>query len=381
MQPRKIKFPFHMIGQQYRSFNPSLYDKYLWLEYSESEDAVYYFYCRHFSAERKEPAFVTHGMRNWKRCYGTKPHNNKLLQHHTSSQHAESVAAHAHYLSIKSCHFNSVAELQDAEHAKHIKDNRHYLRTVAEILLLTAQQKIAQRETGRSFRAKNIVKKSLTFGQSCGNFLRILSLVARHDPVIAEKIRHGPANAKYTHHTIQNALLDIMNEMTLEQIQEEVHKAVYFTVLADESKDTSKKEQVVIAVRYCLHNSIYEEFVGIAEAQSLDADGLTETITSQLLRIGANLKNCVGQGYDGASVVAGRLNGVQKKFREKNGSENVIVDVVNSIMCVANMISLIKKMQSFLGTSTVHARWEKAQQLRGLKRMEIGNISDTRWAC
>ena len=54
--------------------------------------------------------------------------------------------------------------------------------------------------------------------------------------------RYGPENAKYTHHTIQNALLDIMKYMTLEQIQEKVRKAVYITVLADESKDTSKKE-------------------------------------------------------------------------------------------------------------------------------------------
>ena len=33
------------------------------------------------------------------------------------------------------------------------------------------------------------------------------------------------------------------------------------------------------------------------------------------------MNNCVGQGYDGASVVGGRLNGVQKKLREKTGSE------------------------------------------------------------
>ena len=52
-------------------------------------------------------------------------------------------AAHAHYLDIKSGKFQSVAELHDAEHARLIKDNRHYLRTVAEVLLLTAQQKIA----------------------------------------------------------------------------------------------------------------------------------------------------------------------------------------------------------------------------------------------
>ena len=88
-------------------------------------------------------------MRNWRRCYGTKPNNNKLLQHHTSFQHAESVAAHAHYLDIKSGKFQSVTKLHDAEHVRLIKDNRHYLRTVAEVLLLTVQQKIAQRETGR----------------------------------------------------------------------------------------------------------------------------------------------------------------------------------------------------------------------------------------
>ena len=80
-----------------------------------------------------------------------------------------------------------------------------------------------------------------------------------------------------------------MKNMSLEQIQEEVRKAVYFTVLADESKDTSKKERVVVAVRYCLNNGIHEEFVGIAKAQSLDAGGLTDTIISQLRRIDANI--------------------------------------------------------------------------------------------
>ena len=45
------------------------------------------------------------------------------------------------------------------------------------------------------------------------------------------------------------------------------------------------------------------------------------------------------------------------------------------------MIALLKKIHSFLGTSTVHVRWERAQEVHGLKRMEIGNTSDTRWAC
>ena len=121
----------------------------------------------------------------------------------------------------------------------------------------------------------------------------------------------------------------------------------------------------------------------------MDADGLTDTIISQLGRIDARMKNCVGQGYDGASVVTGRLNGVLKKLREKTSSEMayyvhcychrlnlVIVDVLNSITCVATMIALLKKIHTFVGTSTVHVRWERAQEIHGLKRTEIGNTSD-----
>ena len=202
MQFRRIKFPSHVIGRQYRSFSPSLYDKYLWLECSERKDAVYCFHCRHFPNERKEQTFVGNGMRNWKRCCGTKPDNSKLPQHHTSFQHAESVAAHAHYQNIKSGEFHSVAECN-------------------------------------------------------------------------------------------------------------------FAALVDESKHAGKKELVFLAVWHCLNNGIHKEFVEIAEAQSLDTEGLTDTIIGQLKRIDANMKNCVGQGYDGAFVVAGRLNGVQKKLQEK----------------------------------------------------------------
>ena len=68
---------------------------------------------------------------------------------------------------------------------------------------------------------------------------------------VQPRIRAGSMNAKYTHHTVQNALLDIMKDMILEQIKQELHEAEYFTILTDESKVTSKKEQVVVAVRYC----------------------------------------------------------------------------------------------------------------------------------
>ena len=69
VQPRNIKFPSHIIGKQYRAFTSSLYDKYTWIEYSQCEDAIYCFHCRHFSKEPSHATFVTQGLRNWKKCY------------------------------------------------------------------------------------------------------------------------------------------------------------------------------------------------------------------------------------------------------------------------------------------------------------------------
>ena len=102
--------------------------------------------------------------------------------------HAESVAAYAHYQDVKSGAFQSVPTLHDQDYSKLVQDNRHYLKAVCEVLLLTAQRKIAQRETGRSFRAGDIDAQGLDFGPSCGNFLAILSLLGKHDPIIAEKM-------------------------------------------------------------------------------------------------------------------------------------------------------------------------------------------------
>ncbi|KAI6660756.1 Zinc finger MYM-type protein 1-like [Oopsacas minuta] len=110
------------------------------------------------------------------------------------------------------------------------------------------------------------------------------------DAIYCYHCRHFSQNRKEPTFVSQGYDIQI-----LEQIKQKLHEAEYFTILADESKDASKKEQVVVAVGYCYKNTIHEEFIGIAEAQSLDADGLSDTIIHQLRRVDANMKNCVGK--------------------------------------------------------------------------------------
>lgn len=75
--------------------------------------------------------------------------------------------------------------MQDVLHIKKkVEENRTYIKTVAEVLLLTAMQNISQRghnETDAS--------------QNKGNFLEIMELTSKHNPLI-EKKKKATGNAK-----------------------------------------------------------------------------------------------------------------------------------------------------------------------------------------
>lgn len=86
------------------------------------------------------------------------------------------------------------------EHTKWIQGNHDYIKSVAEVLLLTAAQNIAQR--GR----REIVDSS-----NKGNFLAILEVLGNHNTVVKKKLKTG--NAKYTSHQIQNEMLDTLAEL------------------------------------------------------------------------------------------------------------------------------------------------------------------------
>ena len=109
--------------------------------------------------------------------------------------------------------------------------NRHYLKTILEVLLVCSQQEIALRGHDESM-------KSL----SRGNFLEILKLIASHDEVVNERLTCGPRNAIYTSPIIQNELLHIMGEMVQSIICCKIREAGLFSILVDETKDISKKE-------------------------------------------------------------------------------------------------------------------------------------------
>ena len=94
-------------------------------------------------------------------------------------------------------------------------------------------------------------------------------------------------------------------------------EAGVYSLLADESKDCSKQEQLAITLRYVDDNAvIHENFLTYVQGTSLTAESLTAYLVDTIRECQLDPECIVLQGYDGASVMSGRCSGVQQRFRE-----------------------------------------------------------------
>uniref|UniRef100_A0AAX7VMJ6 TTF-type domain-containing protein n=1 Tax=Astatotilapia calliptera TaxID=8154 RepID=A0AAX7VMJ6_ASTCA len=380
IQPHLKIFPRTVHGEKRRAFSKTWYSQHKWLEYSQSRDSVYCFACRHFSLPNaSETPFTSHeGYSNWKKAMykdgGFKGHEKS--EGHTNAMYAWS----EHKKNILTD--SSVHDALDKAYKKKVEENRIYIKTVAEVLLLTAMQNLSQRghlETDTS--------------QNKGNFLELMELLSKHNPLIAKKMK-AAGNAKYTSNTIQNEVIECLSEMVREDIIREVKESEYFSVIADETKDLKKTEQLTLVLRYYYNGAVQESFLEFQRASQLDAAGLTQNIIQCLERYGLEYRsNLVGQGYDGASVMAGKCRGVAARIKTEakhafyvhcnaHCLNLVIVDAVKAVPEAHCFFSLLQKLYVYMSGSYVHQKWITVKKdIYPEAPRELQRLSDTRWAC
>ena len=115
-----------------------------------------------------------------------------IITAHECSSHKRAMACWNEYTTNIEKH-TSVAHRLETAREQVTKTNRHYIKTLAEILRLCAKQEIAVKGHRESAESRNE-----------GNFLDMLKLIVDHDAVIKEKIQDNPHNATYTSPDIQN---------------------------------------------------------------------------------------------------------------------------------------------------------------------------------
>ncbi|XP_011407407.1 PREDICTED: zinc finger MYM-type protein 1-like [Amphimedon queenslandica] len=360
VQPHNITFPKNK--ENGRSFSSMRYQKHAWLEYSVSKDAAYCYPCRFFSAgiHKSDECFISIGYRNWKNATGR---TGRLVKHSLSQRHLNAAAAWADFENNQQSQHSIRSTLSQAWKDQ-IQNNRHYLMTIVQILLYCAFQEIALRG-----------HREGEDSQNRGNFLKLIDLVSRHDSVVKNKIHDGPKNAIYTSHGIQDELLALLAKKVLHKICQAVKEAGFYSIIVDESRDSSKQEQMSLAVRYVdiEEGCVHEHFIAFMQAEHQDAESLSSYIKQALITYDFDINKMVSQGYDGASIMSGHCSGVQTRVREfaplavyihcyAHVLNLVLVDSVRSVATASEFFVLLEALYVLVSSSKIHALFVKLQR-------------------
>jgi len=195
-----------------------------------------------------------------------------------------------------------------------VAKNRTMLKSLIRCAIYCARQDIGLRGHSETTEIPEIVNNDIAT-ENKGNFVGLVRLLCIESQTFCSAYEALHKNAKYTSKIIQNDMISAASTVIAQSILKEVQEgSKIFSLIVDEAWDDAKLEQMSICIRY-VHNSVIKErFLGFVQLKELNANNaLSCNIKLFLNNFGLDLSNCVSQSYDGASVMSGQFNGVQKK--------------------------------------------------------------------
>ncbi|KAL5543761.1 hypothetical protein UlMin_007545 [Ulmus minor] len=186
-----------------------------------------------------------------------------------------------------------------------------------------------------------------------GNFIELLNFLADHnEEVRVVALKNAPENLRLTSSKIQKDIVNACAVETINVIIRDMGDAA-FSILVDESRDVSVKEQMVIMFRYVNKKGyVIESFIGIEHVANTTAVSLKTAIDKLFSKHGLSISRLRGQGYDGASNMSGEFNGLKTIIMKEN-------ECAFFVHCFAHQLQLalmgVAKKHGLIGTfSAIH---------------------------
>ena len=259
-----------------------------------------------------------------------------LTSHQTCLYHQDSVIAMENFrqVFVLKTKDDIMSDLNTAR-KEAIEDNRRRLVPMVDTILLCGRQNISLR--GHRGETGLISADGLEPDVNDGNFRALLRYRIRAgDTALKAHIDSAKGNATYQSAEIQNELINAAGSLVRETVLARIKKASFWALIADETTDRAKREQMAVVIRYVLpdefdHWHCYEDTVAILDVfadmkSNNDTDSSVEemrlsgvSISETLLRVvgkcGLPLETCVAQGYDGASSMSSERVGAAANFK------------------------------------------------------------------
>lgn len=364
-----------------RRFSCKFYEKYNWIEYSVSNDTLFCFPCRHFAANLSasgqttaQKCFVNYGSKckNWKEI------TKCLAKHSRYERHIISTQRWCDYQLVQTNSNHSVANQLINFRQQNINENRNHVHFLLKAALYLSKQGLAFRGHIESVSSKNK-----------GNFIEILEMFASDEMKLRLQSRYG----HYTSPSYQNDFIQIIATLTRQHILGSINTFGFYTIMVDETKDLSKKEQMSFLLRFVDNDfNICEKSIGCYHMKNSNAESLANEIFKILSTNKLDKMNCIGQCYDGASVMSGEFSGVQERIRSEvphaiyihcyaHRLNLCLVQTLQNIPYISNFFNTIQDLYKFIMNSQIrYELFVKAQKDKNLDVIHLERLIDTRWA-
>lgn len=206
-------------------------------------------------------------------------------------------------------------------------------------------------------------------------------------------------STRYLSATIQNEMIECLGTKLENHLLDRIRASPFFTIIMDTTQDISKVDQLSIIVRYAVISrsengqpidiEVREVFLGFHAVTRHSAADLVNQVTTLFSEKGLDFKKCVGQGYDGASVMSGAYNGVQKQVKDIQpnaeyvhcASHNfnlVVNDAVGGSVEIQKFFATIQDLFNFFGNSI--KRWDLLSKFTGESEITLKKLNPTRWS-
>ena len=136
-----------------------------------------------------------------------------------------------------------------------------------------------------------------------------------------------------------------------------------FSILVDESRDISIKEQMAVVLQYVnAKGCVFERFLGIVHVSDTTSLSLKLAIETLFSKYGLSLSSLRGQGYDGASNMQGAIHGLKTLILKENSSayymhcfahqlQLALVAVAKNHVQIALLFNIVASLLNVVGAS------------------------------
>ncbi|XP_041995587.1 zinc finger MYM-type protein 1-like [Salvia splendens] len=263
-----------------------------------------------------------------------------------------------HVGGVNSCHNNARIQFEAFQDQRNsvesiLRSNTREME-VAYRIRLTVSLNVTRflLKQGLSFRGHDESSSS----SNRGNFIELLLWFSGlNDDVSKTLFANAPANNQMNSPRIQKELANACaSEVTLAIVNDIGDKV--FTLLVDEARDVSMKEQMGVVLRYVNNEGyVIEQFIGIVHVTDTSSHTLKCAIDDLLVKHNLSLSKVRGQGYDGASNMRGEFNGLKSLILQENPYAMYIHCFSHQlqliIVAVAKGIRVVKDVFSYVTMS------------------------------